>query len=541
MLDDTPPPPLEAPPDYDDYPPTITPLRPRVNGNGSGHGRVPPHDWETEQALIGVCLIKGACIDQAVNTGIQPHDFHKPAHAELWRTILDLREANPDAVTPADPIRVHALINTTSIIELVEWSNHAVTANAARYAETIISHAQCRALIGVAVDISEAAYRGDPIIAEQVATRALENVARPANTETIFEDMQAVLEGNVDPVTPALAPRDDHATCLLYAPGITWLSGEPGKGKTLLAQWWTANELRRGQHVLYIDFEGTKEGTVARLASMGCDDLTRLSYVRRHGPWDLASLNELRATIKATPYTLCVIDAVAGAMEAEGLNNESNPDVEKWAALIPATCFAAGMGVVVIDHVVKNAESRGRWMIGAQRKMARADAAFMLDMHVEAGINRTGHGKLVVAKDRYGALAAYQQGKVIAHVAIASEEGDLRVSLTPPPEAGTNPDGTSKPWAPTRYMEEVSRILERAYEPLGIVELRNRIGKTKKWVDKAVDRLLDDGYIRAVPVKGRAKPFESVKPYREPYTEGEVVEAVGEVPPPPSDDDEPLF
>jgi hypothetical protein len=47
--------------------------------------------------------------------------------------------------------------------------------------------------------------------------------------------------------------------------------------------------------------------------------------------------------------------------------------VASWLELLPRWAARLGAAVLVLDHVVKNVETRGRWATGSQHKLAGLD------------------------------------------------------------------------------------------------------------------------------------------------------------------------
>src|SRR2546423_11333492 len=72
----------------------------------SGGGRVPPHNIEAEESLLGAMLLSKDAIASAVET-VRPEDFYKPAHGHLFEAIQTLYgQGEPvDPVTVAEELR----------------------------------------------------------------------------------------------------------------------------------------------------------------------------------------------------------------------------------------------------------------------------------------------------------------------------------------------------------------------------------------------------------------------------------------------------
>src|SRR5687768_6675613 len=63
-----------------------------------------------------------------------------------------------------------------------------------------------------------------------------------------------------------------------------------------------------------------------------------------------------------------------------------------------------GAAVLMLDHVTKSREGRGRFAFGSQHKLASGDVGFLLEARQPAGIGRTGRTSILISKDRHGAL-----------------------------------------------------------------------------------------------------------------------------------------
>ena len=137
-------------------------------------GRVPPHNLQAEESLLGAMLLSRDAIAAAVETcGVE--DFYKPAHGHVFDAICSLYgQGEPaDPVTVADELRradlLEAIGGPGTLISL--QANTPATANAGRYARIVEEHALLRRLIGVAGEIAEIGY-GVPDDVAQAIDRA---------------------------------------------------------------------------------------------------------------------------------------------------------------------------------------------------------------------------------------------------------------------------------------------------------------------------------------------------------------------------------
>ena len=65
-------------------------------------GRVPPHNLEAEESLIGAMFLSRDAITAAVEAHVETSDFYKPAHGHIYEAIQSLHGQGE----PADPVTV---------------------------------------------------------------------------------------------------------------------------------------------------------------------------------------------------------------------------------------------------------------------------------------------------------------------------------------------------------------------------------------------------------------------------------------------------
>src|SRR5204863_6683706 len=125
-------------------------------------GRVPPHNLEAEESLLGAMLLSNDAIAAAVNVHLNPGDFYKPAHGHIYDAVTTLySQGEPvDPVTVAEELRradLHDQVGGLPELLSLEARTPAIS-NATRYARIVEDHALLRRLIGVAGEIAEMGY-----------------------------------------------------------------------------------------------------------------------------------------------------------------------------------------------------------------------------------------------------------------------------------------------------------------------------------------------------------------------------------------------
>src|SRR5262245_54768902 len=123
--------------------------------------RVPPHDLQAEESLLGAMMLDQEAIANAAGV-IRADDFYKPAHSHIYDAIHALYAGGQavDPVTVADELRRAGRLDGVgghqALVQIM--SSTPSTTNAVGYARIIEEHALLRRLIGVAGDIAEIGY-----------------------------------------------------------------------------------------------------------------------------------------------------------------------------------------------------------------------------------------------------------------------------------------------------------------------------------------------------------------------------------------------
>ncbi len=267
-------------------------------------------------------------------------------------------------------------------------------------------------------------------------------------------DLTDALAGH-DVERPAMLCRTD-GVALLYAARTHQFAGESESCKTWCALLVAAQTLNTATgRVLWIDFEDDQHGIVARLRSLGVDPeaiRTRFVYLRPEEP---LVARDGRATaggvdfgqVLTEPFDLAIIDGVTESMGNEGLDLMSNADVATWSRRLPKRiATATGAATASIDHVVKNAESRGRFAIGGQHKLAGlTGAAYRFDVvkRLARATDEPVEGVVTISvmKDRPGHVRAHAvEDRVGTLELTAWPDGGVTARIVPPGDSVTTPN-----------------------------------------------------------------------------------------------------
>ncbi len=346
-------------------------------------------------------------------------------------------------------------------------------------------------------------------------------------------DLSAHLDGTHVPQVPELLARTDGVR-LLYRRRVHSFHGESESGKSWVALAAAAEILKCGDgHVLMLDYESDAATVVSRLRALGVDPpaiRAYFDYRRPAAPPTVAEEADAWRKLMDGFYELVILDGVTEALATVGVKSIDNDEVTQWLRAIPRAIAArTGAAVVLVDHVTKDADGRGRFAMGAQAKMAGLDgAAYVVEVIEPIGVGMCGRLALRVGKDRPGGIRPHagkwrrsDRTQEAAVVVIDSREPAVTVATVEPPrvDAGGQqggPEGAGNDWRPTALMARVSGVLERSNAAMSRKGIEASVKGRAEFVRRAIDELLADGYAAADgPSLGGHPSIRLLKPYRE--------------------------
>lgn len=361
--------------------------------------------------------------------------------------------------------------------------------------------------------------------ADQTPTPNLENAEetdQPLEDEYLHPwlpiDLTDVLNGDWEPPKPTVGQRDDGVG-LFYPGRVHTVASEPEGGKTWFALAAAATELSRGNAIIYIDFEDDESGVTSRLRALGITPeviLAQFGYINPNQPITQSiNRNDLATAIAVLKPTLAIIDGVTEAMALHGMELKDNTDVATFGVILPRWIADQGPAVVLLDHVTKDPETRGKWALGGQHKLAGLNgAAYILDNRKPFGIAMTGISGIKIAKDRPGQLRRH------AHPTGGGLHwfGDLVLESISDTVAYTRIEPVKRRdgaivFRPTLIMKKVSDIL--AVQP-GLTKnsIISAAGTRKDHTAHAVELLINEGFVE-VKKHGQGHHHTLIKPFEE--------------------------
>ena len=312
----------------------------------------------------------------------------------------------------------------------------------------------------------------------------------------------------VDLTDPAyqIPPAPPTIEGILYAGRRHVISGPPESTKTLVAYLLLLQALRADNGVAILDFEMGPHAAVTLLRELGATDaeLEAVHYTEPDAP---PMANDIaRLTGMGVGYVL--LDAAAGAYDTTGLDDNSRKDAETFAGHWIRPLWQAGIATIVIDHVTKNADTRGKFTIGSERKTGQADVHLSLEALKPLHRGGTGKVKITVHKDRPGHLPR----PTLYVIDLASDEDTHHITWAMRDPHPT--DAAEGYFRPTKLMERVSQWLEETGGEWSGHDIEKAVEGKGTGIRSALIALTHEGKIGRDET-GRGYKYRHLEAYRE--------------------------
>ncbi len=185
----------------------------RPKASGGSRGRVPPHNIDAEESVLGALLLSRDAIGAVSELGLEPQDFYKPAHRLIFDAIKALYSSGSpaDTVTVAEELRRAGFLAEIGGAEGLHELQNATPAisSAGHYAKIVQETALLRQLIYAASDIAELAYSepDDVMKALDQAESKIFNVAEQRVTDST-RTLEELLAAEFDRIEEASLHKD---------------------------------------------------------------------------------------------------------------------------------------------------------------------------------------------------------------------------------------------------------------------------------------------------------------------------------------------
>ena len=246
--------------------------------------RIPPHNMEAEQSVLGACMLsKDALYD--VLEKVREEDFYNKNHGEIFAAIKSLEKKG----SPVDVLTVSDELARRNSLDMVGGrayvatlsANVPSTSNAGQYAAIVTDSAEMRRLIETAGDIMEQGYSSE-LPASTIldhAEQQIFEIAQSRNTrdmaklKDVLADNMALIneladkKGDIIGVPTGFIDLD-KMTSGMQKSDLIILAARPSMGKTAFALCVARNAAIKGYKVAIFSLEMGKMQLSQRLLSM---------------------------------------------------------------------------------------------------------------------------------------------------------------------------------------------------------------------------------------------------------------------------------
>lgn len=424
----------------------------------SSIGKIPPHNIEAEQAVLG-CMLLDPDVIPSVLELIKGEDFYRPDHREICEAIMDLVEkaASIDIITVSEQLSARGTLEKVGGLEYLSSIANSVptTANAKYYTKIVEEKSLLRKLIKAAAEISQISYEAseDAVYVLDKAEKSIFDILQKRGTQGFTHIKDVLLEtfnrleelynskGYITGVPTGFTDLDMKLAGLQNS-DLILIAARPGMGKTAMG-------LNIAQHaavhrkipVALFSLEMSKEQLVNRML---CSEVMVDSHKMRTGKledddWNkiaqaLAPLSESPIFIDDTPgisvmdirakcrrlkleknLGLVVIDYLQ-LMQGRGRSENRQQEVSEISRSLKILAKELDVPVVTLSQLSRGPESRTdhRPMLSDLRESGAieqdADIVMFLyrDDYYNPDTEKKNIAEVIIAKHRHGSTGTVE-------------------------------------------------------------------------------------------------------------------------------------
>ena len=257
-----------------------------------GSNRIPPHNIDAEQSVLGAMLESREAIANVIEI-VHPEDFYKPSHAEIFDAILSLhaRGEAPDAITAAEELARRGKLDFIGgrpyILGLIEA--YPTASSAKHYARIVEEHALLRRLItagneiqeigfSLPEEIDEAVDQAEEIVYSVGDRRLRDDIQpiRPLLTQSML-DIEKLYDRGESVTGLATGFTDlDEITSGFQPSNLIILAARPAMGKCVCAES-LIDDPASGQRVTIKEFVSQQRPKISSVNAAGRVDATTVA------------------------------------------------------------------------------------------------------------------------------------------------------------------------------------------------------------------------------------------------------------------------
>jgi replicative DNA helicase len=319
------------------------------------HLRVPPHNLESEQAVLGALMLRPAAIHEIVDL-LAPDMFYAKKHAIIFKMILELSMKNEpiDVLSIANALKEKKQLadigGNTYLSELM--SNVPSTVNIRHYADIVYKKYILRSLIDASESIATLAYEENDMPATEVldaAEKSIFKISSGVQTKNAFVSIKQSLIETVEQIehlrehkdelrgVPTGFPDLDNMLAGLQKSDLIILAARPSMGKTTFALDIARNVALSGVPVGIFSLEMSAQQLVQRM----------LSAESRVDAWSIRTGHGL------TNQHFTTLQEAASRLQKAPIyiDDQAGNSIVKMRSVARRLKAEHGLGLIVVDYL----------------------------------------------------------------------------------------------------------------------------------------------------------------------------------------------
>ncbi len=317
--------------------------------------RIPPHDLEAEQAVLGALMLRPAAIHDIVDL-LVPEMFYARKHSILYKTIMDLSNKNE----PIDVLSVASKLKEKKSLDEIGGNaylnelmgNVPSTVNIRHYADIVYKKYVLRSLIDASENIATIAYDQKEMEVTEILDTAEKSIFRISSgmnvkhafvsiKTSLMETMEQTvkLSENKDEIRGVKTGYDelDNLTAGLQKSDLIILAARPSMGKTTFALDMARNVALSGTPVGIFSLEMSAQQLVQRM----------LSAESRVDAWSIRTGHGLSA------HHFTALQEAASRLQKAPIfiDDQAGNSIVKMRSVARRLKSEHGLGLIVIDYL----------------------------------------------------------------------------------------------------------------------------------------------------------------------------------------------
>ncbi|MDB5188522.1 MAG: dnaC [Candidatus Nomurabacteria bacterium] len=317
--------------------------------------RIPPHDLEAEQAVLGALMLRPSAIHDIVDL-LVPEMFYARKHSILYKTISELSNKNE----PIDVLSVAAKLKEKKSLDDIGgnaylnelMSNVPSTVNIRHYADIVYKKYILRSLIDASENIATIAYDQNEMEVTEIldtAEKSIFRISSGMNVKHAFVSIKTSLMETMEHTLHLHESKDeirgvptgysdlDNLTAGLQKSDLIILAARPSMGKTTFALDMARNVALAGIPVGIFSLEMSAQQLVQRM----------LSAESRVDAWSIRTGHGLNAG-----HFTALQEAASRLQKAPiYIDDQAGNSIVKMRSVARRLKSEHGLGLIVIDYL----------------------------------------------------------------------------------------------------------------------------------------------------------------------------------------------